>query len=122
LDEPFQSLGTPRLNNAGQVAFAATTLGESDIGSGVWATDPQGTLAPVFWVGMMLDVNPDPDIDEFYRILGFDDAFVFNDRGDLLVILDLEFRGDAAVIFYTPAPSASALLAMAGFCLRRRRR
>lgn len=128
------------LNNAGQLAFVGTLVGEgieTGNANGIWAQDLSGTLHLIVRQGDMMDVNDDPLIDDFRTVSGFSIAWDplsnkdghrsgFNDRGQLA--FQASFTDGSTGIFVSnlvaiPEPSAAILLATSciGTLLRRRR-
>lgn len=83
----YSFLFTPRLNDAGQLAFFADLIGtgvDSTNDTGIWATDTNGVLSLIVREGDSLNVNNDPSINDL-RIVSYLSAVstAFNDHGQL---------------------------------------
>ena len=101
------------LNNAGQVVFVANLAGPG-IGAsnnqGIWATDADGDLISVIAEGDIIDVNNDPNIQDFRQVTSLEVPFTesggndgrasfFNDRGQVAIKLRLTNQTTSQGIF-----------------------
>jgi hypothetical protein len=115
----FRTLGTPRLNDLGQIVFLGSLTGpgiDATNDVGLWSYYG-GTLTKIVRMSDSLDVNPKHDVDDF-RTVSFISTTTLdlNDRGT--VLLRLQFTDGTRGLFTAdlrpvPEPSSFAILCIA---------
>lgn len=105
---------TWQINDAGQIAFAATITNGGHTYRGIFATDLSGKVHLVAADGQLLDVNDDPLIDDFRRVSELQ-YFDLNNRGE--IVFSAAFEGRSGIFVATvsvPEPATIFLLASIG--------
>jgi hypothetical protein len=111
---------TWQINDAGQIAYAATITSSGGTYTGIFATDLSGKVHLIAAEGQLLDVDDDPLVDDSRRVsdlLSFD----FNNRGE--VVFRAAFEGRSGIFVATvpvPEPATLSLLCFVGVLLARR--
>ncbi len=98
----FDKLSSPRINDAGQIAFQATLAGEGDgisdtTDTGTWATDSNGALALIAREGDTIEVRPGfPATIESITIGGFNASgemalnYAFTNGASAIAVVEVE--------------------------------
>jgi hypothetical protein len=129
-EDYFPAFGNPSINNAGQIAFSATTRdAQGNRGSGIWMTDSNGILQAVIQVGQPFQVAAG-DV-RLVSSFHFNDGrsseegmfSAFNDRGEL--VFAATFADGSEGVFIAadvPEPAGGLCGALLVIAAARRRR
>jgi hypothetical protein len=113
----FGGGGLPMLNDAGQIVFSARYLNTltSEIGYGLWASDPDGTLS------LIAREHGPLEFDGQTRTVSLLGRFDINDLGQ--IVFGAQFTDGSSGIFVAtiPEPTVTMLLIPLLFLSRRRR-
>lgn len=127
IDEIIETIGNPTMNDRGEIVFPIT-FGNTDEHRALIAFDPVTELLSVVVAeGQVVDVDPDPEVEDFRLIdeLEFDPTAMLNNAGTVAFLL--EFEDGSEGVFTSqlspiPEPAGAAVLGLSGWMLAGRRR